>query len=124
LLLAVVSVLAPVWADSYVCPMARQAAAQVRSCCAKAEVAHLRATPGNPQVEPPCDCPKLTWSADAADQVRELRPGAGPSTAPAMDLPRPAAIVATNSVAPRVPRRDAGPRSAPPLWRLNQAILC
>lgn len=124
LVLAVVSVLAPVWADTYVCPMAKQAQAKAKSCCAKAEVALHQAIPGQSQLEPPCDCPKLSWSANPADQVRELRTGAGPSAELAMDLPRPPVSVGSPATAIRVPRRTAVFRSSPPLWRVNQAILC
>ena len=123
LLLAVVAVLAPVWADTYVCPMAKAAPQEPPSCCARTEVAPLQAPLGTAQLEPPCDCPKLSWNAGAADQARELRTGSDPAPALAIFLPSPLAA-RTNSVTQCFLRPELVLRAAPPLWRLNQAILC
>jgi len=124
LVLAFVSVLAPVWADSYLCPMAKKALAETKSCCAKTEAAHLASVPGAPRVEPPCDCPKLSWSADAADHVRELRTGSEQTIAIVADIPRLRVVLSTFSVTSS-PESDRSARaSAPPLWRLHQSILC
>lgn len=122
LLLALVSVVAPVWADTYVCPMAREALQTTSVCCTKAPVAH-QAIPGSPRLEPPCDCPELSWVANPVDHVRELRTGSDQTFALSVDPPRSTLLVATRSVSPPAPPR-AAPRSTPPLWRLNQAILC
>ena len=123
LLLALVSVVAPVWADTYVCPMAKEALEATSACCTKAPVAH-QAIPGAPRLEAPCDCPELSWTADPADHVRELRTGSDQTFALSIDPPRAAVLAATKSVAAHAPPRQAAPRSTPPLWRLNQAILC
>lgn len=75
LALALVSVLAPVWADMYLCPMAEAArdAREQATCCDKSAGLHGQVAPSQERLEPPCDCPKLSWSSDATDQVRELR---------------------------------------------------
>jgi len=123
LLLALVSVLAPVFADSYVCPMAKAAREQVSPCCAKTTSLHGTAVPGRPQVEPPCDCPKLSWSADVNDQVRELRTGSETTIGLSETFPQ----VLTNLVVARTSVRRIDhrvDRSSPPLWLRNQSILC
>ena len=119
LVLALVSVLAPAWADSYLCPMAK--ASQVRSCCAKTEAMPSVASPGQPQIQRACDCPKLSWSSDASDQVREMR--SGTENLAVLDLPAIQPSRALLAVAP-VRVRLFTARSTPPLWLRNQAILC
>ena len=123
LLLVLVSVIAPVWAETYVCPMAKAELDQVKPCCAKTAVLHRQATPGNPQIEPACDCPKLSWSADATDQVRELR-SASDNTVALHEIPAVLLVVPTISVGPRSNIERAVSRFLPPLWLRNQSILC
>lgn len=123
LLLAFVSVLAPVFANSYVCPMAKAAREHIKPCCEKTASLQGTATPGHPQVEPPCDCPKLSWSADVNDQVRELRTGSE-NIVGLLEFP---ALVLTNFIEAQTPVRRFDHlvnRVSPPLWLWNQSILC
>jgi len=123
LLLTLVSVVAPVLADSYVCPMAKMAAEQVSSCCAKTIEPPDTSTPDSPRFEPACDCPKLSWTVDANDMVRDLRIGSENASA-STEVPR---LVLTNPVVLRISVRaiDRYPsRSSPALWLQNQSILC
>jgi hypothetical protein len=122
LLLALVSVVAPVQAQTYLCPMAKEALEQVASCCSKVPQVH-QAIPGSPRLEPPCDCPELSWNASPGDQARELRV-LDRTVALSAVVARTATSLATKSVSTHAPPRAPPPRLAPPLWRLNQAILC
>jgi hypothetical protein len=124
LVLALVSVLAPVFADTYVCPMAKAARVHLAPCCARNATA-MPATPipGRPQMQVPCDCPKLSWTADVNDQVSELRAGSD-NTVALGELP--AALVLIHTPVRFVPRaidRQTA-RSSPPLWLRNLSILC
>lgn len=125
LALALVSVLAPVWANTYLCPMAQaaQAAREQATCCESSAGLHGQVLPGQARLEPPCDCPQLTWSSDAADQTRESRSffAAAPvvrEASPSLLLPRSAPV----AILPHPDRWR--PASAPPAWLRNQAILC
>lgn len=125
LALALVSVLAPVWANTYLCPMAKaaQAAREHATCCESTAGLHDQASPGQPRLEPTCDCPQLTWSSDAADQIRDTR-----------SIHSPLALVREMppfELAPRPLQAAAFPRldrwrsvAAQPAWLRNQAILC
>lgn len=114
--------MAPVWADTYLCPMARKAREQP-ACCAKSAALHAQPAPGRESLEPPCDCPKLSWSSDATDQVRELRSISDNALA-VREFPlfartvRPVLYAAFRRFDPL--RGGA----TEPTWLRNQAILC
>jgi len=126
LILAFLSVLAPVLADTYLCPMAKAARVAVLehkpSCCAKSEMAPP-ATPGTLQFQSACDCPKLSWDAVPAELSRESFKG---TQTVALAVP-PVHLVLERVSLPRfvcpMPVRIVAP-SGPPLWLRNQTILC
>lgn len=125
LALALVSVLAPVWANTYLCPMAQaaQAAREQATCCEPATGLHGNVLAGEPRMEPPCDCPQLSWSSDAVDQTRETRYSF--ASAPALresPLSVPVPRSASLAILPHPDRWRAA--SAQPAWLRNQAILC
>lgn len=129
MVLAFLSVLAPVLADTYLCPMAKAAqvarvAAQEHksSCCAKAEMAPP-AAPGTVQWQTACDCPELSWDAAPAEITRESLAGSQPVAVLASFLPRLIEQTATPRFILPMPLRVVAP-SGPPLWVRNQAILC
>jgi hypothetical protein len=123
LLMALVSVVAPVFADTYVCPMAAAANEDVSPCCAKSIAAQQTSAPGSATFQASCDCPKLSWAADVNDQVRELRTGSENNIALLSPIPvvRTSLVVGSNAV--RRIHRETN-RSSPPLWLRNQSILC
>ncbi len=114
--------MAPVWADTYLCPMAKEVREQA-SCCAKSTSLNGPATAGQERLEPPCDCPKLSWSSDATDQVREPR-SISDNTPAIREFPlfsqasRPVLSAAFRRFDPL--RGGA----TEPMWLRNQAILC
>lgn len=132
MVLAFLSVLAPVLADTYLCPMAQaaqasgltQAAAQEHqpTCCQKAEMPEP-APRGTVQWQTACECPKLAWDAAPAEVSRATFAQASPVAIVATFLP----FLIERTVIPRFvsprPVRIVAP-SGPPLWVRNQAILC
>jgi len=129
LVLAFLSVLAPVLADTYLCPMAKaaraaQAAAQDHktSCCAKAEMAPP-AAPGTVQWQTTCDCPKLAWDAAPAEISRESVASFQPVALLASFLPLAVERLGLTGFVRPLPVRIVA-ASGPPLWVRNQAILC
>jgi len=126
LVLAFLSVLAPVLADTYLCPMAKAArAAAVEhkpSCCAKSEMAPP-AAPGTLQFQATCDCPKLAWDAAPAEISRETIKSSAPVAMVASFLPQFVERLSLPQFVRPMPVRVVAP-SGPPLWVRNQAILC
>lgn len=126
LVLAFLSVLAPVLADTYLCPMAKAAQAAALehkpSCCAKAEMAPS-AAPGTVQWQTACECPKLSWDAAPAEVSRETFTHASPVAIVASFLPFLIERTAMSRLASPMRTRTVAP-SGPPLWVRNQAILC
>ena len=124
LFLALVSIAAPVLADSYLCPMARAASEHTPTCCDKTPTPPERLLAGIPQFQEACHCPQLSWGDLPSDQVRDLR------TSPAQVhlfavLPSWLVADATPSKAdlPEEPRRIPI-RTSFPLWLLHQSFLC
>ncbi len=122
LVLALVSVLAPAWADSYLCPMVK-ARQQTRSCCAKSTVMPLPAAVGQAQLQPPCDCPKLSWTANATDQSRNFETHSENAGLLRVEIPYHR-FVLDDAGRDHKTQYTPVPRSSPPLWRQNQSILC
>lgn len=129
LVLTFLSVLAPVLADSYLCPMGKAAqAARVAaqeeqpSCCQKTEMP-APAPRGTVQWQTACECPELSWDAAPAEVSRATFAQASPVAIVATFLPFLIERTAIpRFVSPR-PLRIVAP-SGPPLWVRNQAILC
>lgn len=132
MVLAFLSVLAPVLADTYLCPMAKaaqasrltQAAAQEHqpTCCQKAEMP-APAPRGTVQWQTACECPELAWDAVPLELTRETLSRSLPVALVASSLPFLIERTAIpRFVSPR-PVRIVAP-SGPPLWVRNQAILC
>lgn len=120
LILGILSVLAPVWANVYVCPMERAREKILPACCAKAEAP---VTQAGTRFAPPCDCPRLVWQAGETDLVRAFQIGS-------VDMaPIPAVLPwvreswkAPASVPPD--SRERGASLPPPLWMRNLSIRC
>lgn len=122
LLLFVLAVFAPILADTYLCPMAREAKARQASCCQAKAVQATVAVPGQSQLERSCDCPKLSWTDGLVDQSREQRSGMDPVSATVAALPLLALLPGT---APTHGLSESQtPRSSPSLWIRNQSIRC
>jgi hypothetical protein len=126
LILAFLSVLAPVLADTYLCPMAKAARAAALehkpSCCAKSEMAPP-AAPGTLQFQSTCDCPKLSWDAAPAELSRESFKATQTVALAVALVPLVLERVSLPRFVRPMPTRIAAP-SGPPLWMRNQAILC
>lgn len=126
LVLAFLSVLAPVLADTYLCPMAKAAriASQEHkpSCCAKTEMAPPAAS-GTLQFQSICNCPKLSWDAYPAEITRESVVSSQPAAITSSFLPLLTERMNLTRFVRPMPARIAAP-SGPPLWVRNQAILC
>lgn len=118
LALALLSVLAPVWADIYRCPMQREADRRAASCCERALQADADAYGA---WERACDCPKVVWQIQPGDRTPVLL---GPDSV----------LVAVSDVAFALPVRRAtgsvrgvrlsGVPEGPPLWLRFRSILC
>lgn len=126
MVLAFLSVLAPVLADTYLCPMAKAARAAAQehkpSCCQKSEMAPP-AAPGTVQWQTTCDCPKLAWDAAPAEISRESFASSQPTIVLASFLPLAIERLGLTEFVRPLPIRIVAP-SGPPLWVRNQAILC
>lgn len=129
LVLAFLSILAPVLADTYLCPMGKAAqAARVAaqeeqpSCCQKAEMPPP-APRGAVQWQAACECPELAWDAAPAEFVRETHSRTQHDALVATFLPLLIERTALPRLVAPLPTRSAAP-SGPPLWVRHQAILC
>ena len=116
------SILAPIRADAYLCPMAKAALEHKPSCCAHETMAPA-SPPGTQQFQATCRCPKLHWDAASADRTQESPCLRHHATGLIASLP---AFVTTCSPsrATRLPVAATAQGSGPPLWVLHQAILC
>lgn len=126
LVLAFLSLLAPVLADTYLCPMAKAARITAQehkpSCCAKAEMTPP-AAPGTVQWQATCDCPKLSWDAAPAEINRESLASSQAVTTIASFLPVLIERMSLTRFVRTPPGRIVAP-SGPPLWVRHQAFLC
>lgn len=132
LAIALLSILAPVLADSYLCPMAQAAQAsrnahaaaleEEPTCCSKATMPPSPPL-GSVQWQGACDCPQVVWDAAPAELLREAPRGVVPATFVAVF---DAIVLKSNSSRHRFLTKppSAVVPSGPPLWVRNQAILC
>lgn len=119
LILGILSVLAPVWASVYVCPMERAGDEQILStCCAQADAS---ASQAKARFEPSCDCPRVVWQGGETDLVRGFQ-------ASSLDVSIQAVLpwfresrIAPASVPPDLRERVS---ALPPLWMRNLSIRC
>jgi hypothetical protein len=132
LAIALLSILAPVLADTYLCPMAQAAQAsrnahaaaleEEPTCCSKASMPPP-APAGSVQWQGSCDCPQVVWDAAPAELLREAPRGV--LVAPMVAVVEAIVFKPISSRHRFVPKPpSAVVPSGPPLWVRNQAILC
>lgn len=125
LLLVLVSVAAPVLAETYVCPMAKaakEAMDQKPSCCSPQNMA-ASVDPNSPSWSRTCDCPKLSWDQSVTDQTRQN----GSESAPVLSawlLDTDLSVSAPTRLHLRTLPIASHLDAQPPLWLQNQSIRC
>jgi len=125
LFVVLVSVAAPVIAQTYECPMVREANAlstDAPSCCTHQGVVSASPIHG-PAIARTCDCPDLAWDQDVSDQTRQtsqvVAPAASAVVAWFLEARgiEVASLVANASDDTRAGRSDA-------IWLRCQSIRC
>ncbi len=122
LLLVLVSVAAPVVAQTYVCPMAKASSESAPSCCVQAALDASRQA-GDPLWSQSCDCPKISWDLVVTDPTRQS--ASTGQVAPSYVVALPSAVQLP-SVHTQVGAGVAVRESGPPirLWLQHQVIRC
>lgn len=127
-LLSFVAVGAPVWANTYVCPMQqaalaeRAALADPSGCCPKVQSTSSSDMDAS-RFEPPCDCAQLHWDVADVDSPRPLNfvsptpLWTGTHIAHLSELLTPVVRLRLDALVPLA-------LSSPPLWVRNQSIRC
>ncbi len=122
LLLVLVSVAAPVVAQTYVCPMAKASSESAPSCCVQAALDASRQA-GDPLWSRTCDCPKITWDLVVTDPTRQSASTGQVAPSYAVALPSAELLYAVQTqVGAGVAVRESGPPKR--LWLQHQVIRC